>query len=155
MGHDLKTALALGLLLAAAPASAQPVGDGAPHQAEPETDEGLQYAASVARVVSLNRQGDSGASLFSTTGGDPAMNGEYVSLSFESDPREAARIFRVGDVLEWRLVAETPGRLLLAVRENVMNANGEIGERRRRVAVTWTAGAGGAPPARVTVRTAP
>ena len=155
MGHHLKSALAFGLLLVAAPAAAQPVGDAAPHRAEPETDEGLQYAASVARVVMLNRQGDANASLFSTVGGDPAMNGEYIYLSFESDPHEAAQIFRVGDVLEWRLVAETRGRLLLAVRENIMNANGEIGERRRRVAVTWTPGANGAAPASVTVRTAP
>ena len=157
MALHLKAALAFGLLAAAAagaPASAQPVGDAAPHRAEPETDEGLQYAASVARVVSLTRQGDANASLFSTVGGDPAMNGEYIYLSFESDPHEAAQIFRVGDVLEWRLVAETRGRLLLAVRENIMNANGEIGERRRRVAVTWTPGAGGAAPARVTVATA-
>lgn len=155
MALHLKAALAFGLLAAAgAPAPAQPVGDAAPHRAEPETDEGLQYAASVARVVNLSRQGDANASLFSTVGGDPAMNGEYIFLSFERDPHEAAQIFRVGDVLEWRLVAETRGRLLLAVRENIMNANGEIGERRRRVAVTWTPGAAGAAPARVTVATA-
>ncbi|HYD12369.1 MAG TPA: hypothetical protein VEC11_05950 [Allosphingosinicella sp.] len=151
----LKAALALGLWLAPAAASAQPIGDAAPATVEPDTDEYLQHAASVARVVVLERQGDAGASLFSTTGGDPAMNGEYIYLSFGSDPREAAQIFRVGDVLEWRVVAETPGRVLLAVRENVMNADGEIGERRRRVAVTWTPGPGGAAPTAVTVATAP
>ena len=156
MALHLKAALALGLLvMAGAPGFAQPIGDAAPHRAEPETDEGLQYAASVARVVSLTRQGDANASLFSTVGGDPAMNGEYIYLSFERDPHEAAQIFRIGDVLEWRVVAETRGRLLLAVRENVMNANGEIGERRRRVAVTWTPGAGGAAPTSVRVATAP
>ena len=154
MIRTVRIALALGLLLAAAPAAAQPIGDSAPHRAEPETDEGLQSAASVARVVMLPGQGDQNASLFSTVGGDPAMNGEYIFLSFESDPHEAAQIFRVGDVLDWRVVAETRGRVLLAVRENIMNANGEIGVRRRRIALTWTPGANGAPPARVTVATA-
>lgn len=155
MAFHLKAALTLGLLFAAAPAIAQPVGSGAPATVQPDEDPNLQYAASVSRVHPLNQQGDAAATIFSTVGGDPAMNGEYIFLSFDISPQEGARIFRIGDVLDYRIVSETPGRVLLEVRENVMNDNGEIGEGSRRVAVSWTPGAGGAPPASVTVATAP
>jgi len=154
MTFHLGAALALGLMAAASPALAQPIGAGAPATVQPDTDEYLQHAASVASVHQLNRQGDLSATIFSTVGGDPAMNGEYVFLSFSGSPHDAAQIFRIGDVLSYRIVAETRGRVLLQVTENVMNDSGEIGTRSRRVAVTWTAGAAGAPPASVRVATA-
>ena len=156
MAFHLKAALALGFLLTAAPAAlAQPVGSGAPATVEPDANENLQYAASVASVHPLSHQEDASVVIFSTVGGDPAMNGEYVFLSFDISPAEGARIFKIGDVLEFHILSETPGHVLLQVRENVMRDGGEIGESTRRVAVTWRPGADGAPPANVTVATAP
>jgi hypothetical protein len=156
MAHRLKAALASGFVLIAAPAAfAQPVGTSAPATVEPDRDEYLQYAASVAQVHPLSHQGDASVSIFSTVGGDPAMNGEYVFLSFDISPAEGARIFKVGDVLEYRILSETPGRILLQVSENVMRDGGEIGTESRRVAVTWRPGADGAPPGSVTVATMP
>jgi hypothetical protein len=155
MAFHLKAALALGLLFAPAPVFAQPIGSAEPVTRAPEDEQNLQYAASVARVTPLSHQGDLGGTIFSTVGGDPAMNGEYVFLAFDISPAEGARIFKIGDVLDYRIVSETPGRVLLAVRENVMNDNGEIGEGSRHVAVTWTPGPDGTPPANVTVAPAP
>ena len=155
MATALKAALALGLLLVPAPMSAQPIGFAEPATRAPEDDQNLQYAASVARVTPLTRQGDLGGTIFSTVGGDPAMNGEYVFLAFDISPAEGARIFKVGDVLEYRIVAETPGRVLLAVQENDIRDGGEIYVRNRQVAVSWTPGADGAPPAAVRVETVP
>lgn len=154
MIFHVRAALALGIIAAASPAWAQPIGEGGPATVQPDTDEGLQYAAGVARVTALRQQGDLSASIFSTVGGDPAMNGEYIFLSFSNSPHDAAQIFRIGDVVDYRIVAETRGRVLLQLSENVMNAAGDIGIRSRRVAVTWTAGPEGAPPTSVRVVTA-
>jgi hypothetical protein len=153
MAFHLKAALALGLMAAAGSVSAQPVGDAAPVTIEPDTDEYLQHAASVARVTPLRHQGEVSATIFSTVGGDPAMNGEYIFLAFDIEPHEPSRIFRIGDVLSYRILSETRGRVLLQVSENVMNDGGEIGTRNRRVLVTWTPGPDGAP-STVTVATA-
>ena len=151
-----KMAIILGLALAgaAAPALAQPVGGSGPATVAPDEDEGLQVAAGVSQVHVLGHQGEANVTVFGLTGGDPAMNGEYILLSFNGDPAEGSKIFRIGDVLEFRILSDAPGRLLLQVRENVMNAAGEIGMASRRVLVTWTPGPGGAAPARVTVATA-
>ena len=155
MAVHLKAALALGIMLAAAPALAQPVGSAEPATVAPDPGENLQVAAGVTSVHQLSHQGELGGTIFSLVGGDPAMNGEYIILSFDISPAEGSRNFRIGDVLEYSIVSETPGRVLLQVRENVMGDGGEIGERSRRVAITWTPGPDGAPPASVTVATAP
>lgn len=151
----LKAALAFGLSLAAVPALAQPVGSAEPATVAPDPGETLQVAAGVASLHHLSHQGELGGTIFSLVGGDPAMNGEYIILSFDVSPAEGSRNFRIGDVLEYHIVSEAPGRVLLQVRENVMRDGGEIGERSRRVAVTWTLGPDGAPPNSVTVATAP
>lgn len=140
---------------AGVPAAAQPVGSGGPVTLSPDDDPNLQYSAAVASVHALTRQGDASVAIFSTVGGDPAMNGEYIFLSFDISPAEGARIFKIGDVTEYRILSETPGRVLLQVTENVMNTGGEIGVARRRVLVTWRPGVDGAPPASVRVATAP
>ena len=157
MRHWGKTALLLGasLAVATAPAAAQPVGTPGPVDIEPQTDEGLQVAAGVSQVHALTHQGDVDVTVFGLTGGDPAMNGEYIFLSFNGTPADGSRIFRVGDVLEFHILSDAPGRMLLQVRENVMTSDTEIGERTRRVLVSWTPGPDGAPPATVRVAEAP
>jgi hypothetical protein len=153
-----KAGLLLGALLlaaGAAPAAAQPVGAGAPVDVTADEDAGLQVAAGVSQVHSLSHQGDANVSVFGLTGGDPAMNGEYILLSFNGLPAEGSKIFRIGDVLEFHILSDSPGRLLMQVRENTINDGGVIGEASRRVLVTWTPGRDGAPPTTVRVRTAP
>lgn len=155
MACHLKAALAFGLLLAAAPAFAQPVAERAPLTVEPDTDEYLQHSAAVEVVNNLEHQGDLSASLFGTGGGDPAMNGLYTYVSFYMSPAEGWRVFRIGDFNSYRIVSETPGRVLIEVEENVMGEDGVIGSQTRRIMVSWTAPADGTPPNAVTMTTVP
>ncbi len=155
MAKGMKVALGVAFLLAVSPVTAQPVGTPGPVDVPPDTDEGLQVAAGVSQVHVLPHQGDANVTVFGLTGGDPALNGEYIFLSFNGLPSEGSKIFRVGDVLEFHILSDSPGRMLLQVRENVMNSDTEVGEATRRVLVTWTPGRDGAPPATVRVREAP
>lgn len=156
MGRRARLAFGLALLLATAPGGAQPVAERGPVTRRPEDSEMLQDAATVVQVDQLAHQGEGGGKLFGAAGGDPAVNGLNTFLAFYMPPPENGwRIFEVGDFLTYRIVSDTPGRALLEVTENILTAGGQIGERRRRLLVSWTPGPGGAPPATVTVRTAP
>jgi hypothetical protein len=128
------------------PAAAQPGAT-----LRPDTDEDVQWSASVVRVDPLRRQGALTVKLFGTAGGDPAMNGLYTYIAFFGSPDEGWRVFQLGDFLDYRVIAEAPGRLTLEVRESVMNQRtGVIGARTRRLLIAWTAGAE-APPASLTI----
>lgn len=146
--------LAIMLLGSAAPAGAQPIGAGGPATVQPDEQAELQWAAGVSEVHSLAHQGDADVTLFGLVGGDPAMNGEYVYLSFNGPPSEGSKIFKIGDVLAFHILSDSPGRLLLQVQENILRGS-EIGTQTRRVLVTWTPGRDGAPPTSVRVATAP
>jgi hypothetical protein len=118
----------------------------------PEEDENLVWAAAVVRVDFVPNQTGLTAKLFGFAGGDPAMNGLYTYIAFLSDPHEAWRIFRLGDFLDYRILSASPGRVDVELLESTMStATTEIGSRTRRVIVTWTPGADGAPPTEVAV----
>lgn len=155
MRQGMTFALGLALLAGAVPVAAQPVAEAGPVTVRPDDEESLQDSAAVVVVNDLARQGDLGGKLFGTAGGDPAMNGLYTYLAFYLSPQDGWRVFRIGDFLEYRIVSETRGRVLLDVHESIMNeATGEIGSRHRRLAVTWTASGAQTPPTAVTVATA-
>lgn len=119
---------------------------------QPDAEEGNQWAAAVVELTPLTRQGDRTVKLFGTAGGDPAMNGLYTHLAFFDGPAEGWRVFRIGDVLDYRLLSEAPGRVDLEIDESTMDeASGDIGSRTRRVIVGWAVAADGAAPATVTV----
>ncbi|MDP3369659.1 MAG: hypothetical protein Q8R45_05030 [Brevundimonas sp.] len=119
---------------------------------QPDADEGQQWAASVVELTPLARQGDRTVKLFGAAGGDPAMNGLHTHIAFFDSPAEGWRVFRIGDVLDYRLLSESPGRVDLELDESTMNpASGEIGSRTRRVIVGWSLAADGSAPATVTV----
>lgn len=93
-----------------------------------------QPAAAVNKVVALER-GD--AKLFSTVGGDPAINGEYVFLALIGDPHEGWKIFQIGDFNSWELVEQSPDRAVLKVSHSaVEQATGEIVTYEQKIAVT-------------------
>lgn len=124
----------------------QAAGDATP--VEPDTDETQQWTAAVVRIDYLENQGyQSTIKLFGTAGGDPAMNGLYTHIAFFDSVPGGWRVFRLGDFLDYRVMADAPGRLDLEVRESVLNtATDEIGERTRRLIVTWEpVGPDGAP----------
>lgn len=137
----------------AAPAPAAPLTAAGPAAVvQPDADPNQQWAASVVSLDPLKAQGDRTVKLFGTAGGDPAMNGLYTHVAFFDSPAEGWRVFRIGDVLDYRVLSEAPGRVDLEIEESVMNeASGEIGSRTRRIIVGWAAAADGSVPATVTV----
>jgi hypothetical protein len=136
----------------AAPAAAPLTAAGPAAIVQPDADEGQQWAASVVELTPLTRQGDRTVKLFGTAGGDPAMNGLYTHVAFYDSPAEGWRVFRIGDVLDYRVLSESEGRVDLELNESTMDqASGEIGSRTRRVIVGWARPADGSVPATVTV----
>ena len=128
---------------------------GAAETLAPDANENLAWAASVVKVDYLRNQTDTTVKLFGIAGGDPAMNGLYTYLAFHAGPGDGWRVFKVGDFLEYRILDQRPGRLLLAIEESVMDAESNISARRRRLTVAWTRGADGAPPTSVMVTGSP
>ena len=135
-----------------APAAAPLTATGPAAIVQPDADEGQQWAASVVDLTPLTRQGDRTVKLFGTAGGDPAMNGLYTDIAFFKSSAEGWVVFRIGDVLDYKILSEAPGRVDLQVEESVMDtAGGEISSRQRRLIIAWTPGADEAPPASITV----
>lgn len=119
---------------------------------QPSGDLNQQWAASVVRVDVLTRQAGPTVKLFGTAGGDPAMNGLQTFIAFFRSPAEGWTVFPVGDVLDYHVLSEAPGRVDLRVEESVLDpATGVIGRREHRLIVAWTPGADDAPPASVTL----
>lgn len=136
----------------AAPAAAPLIAAGPAATVRPDPDPNQQWAASVVELTPLNRQGGRTVKLFGTAGGDPAMNGLYTHVAFFDSPAEGWRVFRIGDVLDYRVLSEAPGRVDLELTESAMDeASGAIGSRTRRVIVGWSLAPDGAVPATVTV----
>jgi len=135
-----------------APAAAPLTAAGPAATVQPDTEEGNQWAAAVVELTPLTRQGDRTVKLFGTAGGDPAMNGLYTHVAFFDSPAEGWRVFRIGDVLDYRVLSEAPGRVDLEISESVMDeASGNIGSRTRRIIVGWAVAPDGSVPATVTV----
>ncbi|MBX9614119.1 MAG: hypothetical protein K2X25_00865 [Caulobacteraceae bacterium] len=136
---------------ASTPRAAPLTASGAPRPltAAPEADDSLMSAASVVRVDPV---GDSGAKLFGTAGGDPAMNGLATYIAFFTSPGDGWVIYSLGDILDYTVLSSSAGRVDLDLHESTMDeATGEIGSRHRKVIVSWTPGDDGAPPTGVTV----
>jgi len=146
--------------LAASPAAADVgmTGPAASKQAvppartiRPDTDENLEWAASVVQLNVVPNQANLGVKLFGTAGGDPAMNGLQTYLGFYASPADGWRVFAIGDFLDYRILSATPGRINLQIRESVMNRAGDIGARVRRITLRWTPVRGDTPPSTVSI----
>jgi hypothetical protein len=150
--------ICLALAAGSVPASAQGLNRPAPGGAQvvrPDADEDLQWAAAVVELDMLRNQGDATVKLFGYAGGDPAMNGLHTYLAFFEMGGDGWRAFRIGDFLDYRIVSERRGRVLLEISESIfIDDTGEIGTQRRRLLVSWTPGPDGAPPASVSVTAA-
>jgi hypothetical protein len=145
--------LCLALGVGSVPATAQGLSalpPGGTEIVQPDSDGNLQWSAWVVELDMLRHQGEATVKLFGTAGGDPAMNGLYTYLAF-LDGLDW-RLFRLGDFLDYRVVSERRGRLLLEISESIfVDDAGRIGTRTRRLSVTWSPGADGAPPNSVSV----
>ncbi|WGM30901.1 hypothetical protein [Brevundimonas sp. NIBR11] len=138
----------------ATPARAAPLTASGPPVAltlaeDTQTDNGLQWAASV--VKSDDLPGVS-AKLFGVAGGDPAMNGLNTYIAFYQNPADGWAIYQIGDFLDYTVLSNADGRVDLEVQESTMDeAKGEIGDGRRKIIIRWTMDADGAAPTEVTV----
>jgi hypothetical protein len=141
---------AAGLMLAAPPALAQPAFQNRPITLEPDTDEQRGYEASVFQRHDLRRQGggqnDLAVHLYGTSSGDPAMNGLNTYIAFWQSAADGHQVFQIGDFNSYRIVSERRGEVVLEVQENTINDAGTIGNRTRRIRVSWTPPADGSSP---------
>ena len=100
-----------------------------------EDNEAARQAAAVTQVHPLETQD---ARLFSTAGGDPAINGLVTWLGLFQGPAEGWRVFRIGDFESWRVIDEGEGRVVLEVAESSLNPDtGLAMTRRKRVIVRF------------------
>lgn len=118
-----------------AAAPAQPTGP-----AEAVTladDDSIQWAASVTEVVWLP---DLNAKLFSTAGGDPAINGLYTYLAFPPENNdEGWTAYKLGDWESWKVIEQGPGRVLLQVRVSRIDpSSGNPVTEDKKLIVNWT-----------------
>ena len=81
-------------------------------------------------------------------GADTALNGLYTYIAFFENSANGWRIFSLGNILNYRIVSASPGRLVLRFSEHI-DSDGRTGTR--RVLIRWTPGTDDSPPATVTV----
>ena len=66
------------------------------------------------------------------------MNGLYTYIAFFEGADTGWKVFRIGDVLDYRVLSESPGRIDLEITESVQQGDaGDIGSHERRVIVGW------------------
>lgn len=94
-----------------------------------------QSAENVAKVVWLD-QAENMTKLFSTVGGDPAINGEYVFMVVHTEDMSADNgTFMIGDFNSWEIVEQTKDHVKLKIsRSWVEDSSGEI----KSTEETWT-----------------
>lgn len=112
-------------------------GDGEPQTWTPLAEDDPAIAALA--VVKFNDLPGvstiSAARIFGIGSGDPATNGLKVYLAFVSPHDQKA--FLLGDFLDYRVIAASPGRIDLEYDESYMVAD-EIQRRTLRTILTWT-----------------
>jgi hypothetical protein len=127
--------------------AAQSPGRFEPATLPSEVNDDLQLAASVTEINDVPNQGNASVKLFGI-GADTAMNGLYTYIAFFGNSDNGWRIFSLGNILDYRIVSASRGRLLLQFREHT-DSDGAIGTR--RVIIRWTPGTDDSPPATVTI----
>lgn len=104
-------------------AAATPSGPARTVAAEPDSED-LAGAASVTDVHFVK---DADVKLFSTAGGDPAINGLYTYLALFTAPEGWTRVFMIGDFNTWEVIEESPTRVVLKVsRSWIEEASGDV-----------------------------
>lgn len=103
---------------------AQPFGPARAVTAEAES-EALFGAASVTDIHFVK---NADVKLFSTAGGDPAINGLYTYLAiWTEEERDWSRIFMLGDFNSWEVVEESPTRVVLKIsRSRIEEGTGDV-----------------------------
>ena len=81
-----------------------------------------------AYVTDVHHIKDADFKVFSTAGGDPAVNGLYTYLArYADDERGWTQVYMLGDFNSWEIVEESPTRIVLKVsRSWVEQESGDI-----------------------------
>ena len=80
---------------------------------------------------------DGSAKLFSTAGGDPAINGLYTYIAIWSDEDQWGKVFQIGDFNSWDIAEEAPGRVVLKVsRSWIEDGSGDIKTAEEHLIIT-------------------
>ncbi len=81
-----------------------------------------------AYVSDVHHIKDADFKVFSTAGGDPAVNGLYTYLArYNDDERGWTQVYMLGDFNSWEIVEESPTRIVLKVsRSWVDQESGDI-----------------------------
>jgi hypothetical protein len=81
-----------------------------------------------AYVTDVHHIKDADFKVFSTAGGDPAVNGLYTYLArYNDDERGWTQVYMLGDFNSWEIVEESPTRIVLKVsRSWVEQESGDI-----------------------------
>jgi hypothetical protein len=136
----LMAALALAACQPAAEAPAQPTGPAgaetpvAPAAVEPAKPSGPAKDIEAeddhmpeAWVTDVHHIKDADFKIFSTAGGDPAINGLYTYLAAYTPPDGWTRVYMLGDFNSWDVIEESPTRVVLKIsRSWVEQESGDI-----------------------------
>jgi hypothetical protein len=95
----------------------------ASHKLALETDEGVAFAAGVASVQTLQAPE---AKLFTTAGGDPAINGLYTYYAQYSEEERGWRSWKVGDFNDVKVIKDTPSETGLEVSKSRIDERGDV-----------------------------
>lgn len=81
-----------------------------------------------AYVTDVHNIKDADFKIFSTAGGDPAINGLYTYLArYNADERGWTQVYMIGDFNGWEVIEESPTRVVLKVsRMYLEESSGEI-----------------------------
>ncbi len=78
-------------------------------------------------VTDVHHIKDADFKIFSTAGGDPAINGLYTYLSAYSAPDGWTRNYMLGDFNSWEVIEESPTRVVLKVsRSWIEEGTGDV-----------------------------
>ena len=110
---------------AAAPAApaAEPAKPSGPARAVAAAAEPMPEAW----VTDVHHIKDADFKIFSTAGGDPAINGLYTYLAAFTAPDGWTRVYMLGDFNSWEVVEESPTRAVLKISRHELDAaSGDI-----------------------------
>ncbi|WP_310540388.1 hypothetical protein [Phenylobacterium sp.] len=86
-----------------------------------------QEQSDAAWVTDVRHIKDVDAKIFSTAGGDPAINGLYTYLALYTAPDGWTRVFQIGDYNSWEVVEESAESLTLKVsRSWIEEGSGDV-----------------------------
>jgi hypothetical protein len=88
-----------------------------------ETQEHVQQAAGVVAVYDLKADG---AKIFTTAGGDPAINGLYTYLAVFGDVETGWQIYQIGDFNDIAIVSDDGKQVGLKISKSAIKDDGNI-----------------------------